>query len=120
MTTLVELVRCGPLVRVRPQAGHRPASDEPDSGGRRAPRRMGRSGSGKTTLLWLVGGRDKPSAGRVLVTGQGVGALKPKQLAILRRSSAGPSPIGARSDPCGPASRTRPGHVRLMMWAPVT
>jgi putative ABC transport system ATP-binding protein len=50
---------------------------------------MGPSGSGKTTLLSLVGGLDKPSAGRVIVAGQDVGALKPKQLAILRRRTVG-------------------------------
>jgi putative ABC transport system ATP-binding protein len=50
---------------------------------------MGPSGSGKTTLLSLVGGLDKPSAGRVVVAGQDVGALKPKDLAILRRRTVG-------------------------------
>ena len=50
---------------------------------------MGPSGSGKTTLLSLVGGLDKPSAGRVIVAGQDVGALKPKDLAILRRRTVG-------------------------------
>jgi ABC-type antimicrobial peptide transport system, ATPase component len=50
---------------------------------------MGPSGSGKTTLLSLVGGLDKPSAGRVIVAGQDVGTLKPKELAILRRRTVG-------------------------------
>jgi putative ABC transport system ATP-binding protein len=50
---------------------------------------MGPSGSGKTTLLSLVGGLDRPSAGRVLVAGQDVGAMKPKELAILRRRTVG-------------------------------
>ena len=50
---------------------------------------MGPSGSGKTTLLSLVGGLDKQSAGRVLVDGQDVGALKPRELAILRRRTVG-------------------------------
>jgi putative ABC transport system ATP-binding protein len=50
---------------------------------------MGPSGSGKTTLLSLVGGLDKPSAGRVIVDGKDVGSLKPKELAILRRRSVG-------------------------------
>ena len=50
---------------------------------------MGPSGSGKTTLLSLVGGLDKPTEGRVIVDGQDVGVLKPKQLAILRRRTVG-------------------------------
>jgi putative ABC transport system ATP-binding protein len=50
---------------------------------------MGPSGSGKTTLLSLVGGLDKPTEGRVIVAGQDVGAMKPKELAILRRRTVG-------------------------------
>jgi putative ABC transport system ATP-binding protein len=50
---------------------------------------MGPSGSGKTTLLSLVGGLDKPSAGRVLVEDQDVAALRPRALALLRRRTVG-------------------------------
>jgi putative ABC transport system ATP-binding protein len=50
---------------------------------------MGPSGSGKTTLLSLVGGLDRPSRGRVIVAGQDVGTLDPRNLAILRRRSVG-------------------------------
>jgi putative ABC transport system ATP-binding protein len=50
---------------------------------------MGPSGSGKTTLLSLVGGLDRPTAGRVVVEGRDVSALKPAQLATLRRRSVG-------------------------------
>ena len=50
---------------------------------------MGPSGSGKTTLLSLVGGLDRPSEGLVTVDGHDVGAMKPKQLAILRRRTVG-------------------------------
>ena len=50
---------------------------------------MGPSGSGKTTLLSLVGGLDKPTEGHVIVAGQDVGSLKPKDLAILRRRTVG-------------------------------
>jgi putative ABC transport system ATP-binding protein len=50
---------------------------------------MGPSGSGKTTLLSLVGGLDRPSAGRVLVAGQDVGTLDPRRLAELRRRTVG-------------------------------
>ena len=50
---------------------------------------MGPSGSGKTTLLSLVGGLDRPSAGRVVVAGQDIGQLDPRGLAVLRRRSVG-------------------------------
>jgi putative ABC transport system ATP-binding protein len=50
---------------------------------------MGPSGSGKTTLLSLVGGLDKPSDGRVIVDGKDVGAMKSRDLAILRRRTVG-------------------------------
>ncbi|MEX2548177.1 MAG: ABC transporter ATP-binding protein [Chloroflexota bacterium] len=50
---------------------------------------MGPSGSGKTTLLSLVGGLDRPSAGRVIVEGKDVGALSPRDVAVLRRRTVG-------------------------------
>ena len=50
---------------------------------------MGPSGSGKTTLLSLVGGLDKPSAGEVTVDGKGVGSMRPRELALLRRRTVG-------------------------------
>ena len=50
---------------------------------------MGPSGSGKTTLLSLVGGLDRPSYGRVLVEGDDVGAMKPGEVAVLRRRTVG-------------------------------
>ncbi|HEX2626469.1 MAG TPA: ABC transporter ATP-binding protein [Candidatus Limnocylindrales bacterium] len=50
---------------------------------------MGPSGSGKTTLLSLVGGLDKPSEGKVVVDGKDVGAMKSRDLAILRRRTVG-------------------------------
>ena len=50
---------------------------------------MGPSGSGKTTLLSLVGGLDKPSDGKVIVDGRDVGAMKPGELAVLRRRTVG-------------------------------
>jgi putative ABC transport system ATP-binding protein len=50
---------------------------------------MGPSGSGKTTLLSLVGGLDRPSAGKVLVDGADVGAMRARDLAVLRRRTVG-------------------------------
>jgi putative ABC transport system ATP-binding protein len=50
---------------------------------------LGPSGSGKKTLLSLVGGLDQATEGRVIVSGQDVGVLKPKELAILRRRTFG-------------------------------
>ena len=50
---------------------------------------MGPSGSGKSTLLNLAGGLDRPTAGRVLVDGTGLGALDRRGLAALRRRRVG-------------------------------
>jgi putative ABC transport system ATP-binding protein len=45
---------------------------------------VGPSGSGKTTLLNLIGCIDKPSAGRIEVSGQDIGALGDNALADFR------------------------------------
>ena len=45
----------------------------------------GRSGSGKTTLLNLVGGLDRPDAGRVTVAGHRLDAIPAAELLRLRR-----------------------------------
>jgi putative ABC transport system ATP-binding protein len=45
----------------------------------------GRSGSGKTTLLNLLGGLDRPTAGRVLIDGADVSAMGEDELVELRR-----------------------------------
>jgi len=50
---------------------------------------MGPSGSGKTTLLSLVGGLDRPSAGKVIVEGADVGSMGARDLAVLRRRTVG-------------------------------
>ena len=47
----------------------------------------GRSGSGKTTLLNLIGGLDRPTAGRVVVDGDDVGAMGESALVRFRRST---------------------------------
>lgn len=45
----------------------------------------GRSGSGKTTLLNLLGGLDRPTAGRVVVDGREVSAMSEDELVDFRR-----------------------------------
>jgi putative ABC transport system ATP-binding protein len=49
----------------------------------------GRSGAGKTTLLNLIGGLDRPTAGRVVVAGTEVTAAGEQQLLDLRRDTIG-------------------------------
>lgn len=50
---------------------------------------MGASGSGKTTLLNCISTIDTPTAGRVLVAGQDITALRGRQLAAFRRERLG-------------------------------
>jgi putative ABC transport system ATP-binding protein len=45
----------------------------------------GRSGSGKTTLLNLLGGLDRPTAGRVTVDGREISSMSEDQLVEVRR-----------------------------------
>jgi putative ABC transport system ATP-binding protein len=50
---------------------------------------MGPSGSGKSTLLTLAGGLDHPTSGRVVVDGEDLAVLGPRDLARLRRRAIG-------------------------------
>jgi putative ABC transport system ATP-binding protein len=49
----------------------------------------GRSGSGKTTLLNMIGGLDRPTAGRVEVDGREVSSLPEEALVEYRRETVG-------------------------------
>ncbi|MEO6501651.1 MAG: ABC transporter ATP-binding protein [Jatrophihabitantaceae bacterium] len=50
---------------------------------------MGPSGSGKSSLLALAGGLDSASSGDVLLGGESLVSMSPRQLAALRRRSIG-------------------------------
>ena len=50
---------------------------------------MGRSGSGKSTLLHVMGTLERPSSGRVSITGLDVAALSDRELAAVRATRIG-------------------------------
>ena len=50
---------------------------------------MGPSGSGKSSLLAIAGGLDSPDSGDVLLSGESLLSMSPRQLAALRRRSIG-------------------------------
>ena len=50
---------------------------------------LGRSGSGKSTLLHLIGGLDRPQAGRIEVAGERVDGASEQRLSALRRRRVG-------------------------------
>lgn len=50
---------------------------------------IGPSGSGKSTLLHILGGVDRPTAGKVFMDGQDVYEQSEEQLAIFRRRQVG-------------------------------
>lgn len=50
---------------------------------------VGPSGSGKSTLLHLLGGVDRPGAGKVVIDGVDIYQLNEKELAVFRRRKVG-------------------------------
>ncbi len=50
---------------------------------------MGPSGCGKSTLLHLLGGLDRPSAGRIWLAGQRIDEMSERSMAALRRDAVG-------------------------------
>lgn len=48
---------------------------------------MGPSGSGKTTLLNLIGALDRPTEGKVVVSGKDITRMSERQLTLVRRDS---------------------------------
>jgi putative ABC transport system ATP-binding protein len=50
---------------------------------------MGSSGSGKSTLLNLIGGMDRPEAGRIIVGGEEITSYREKELTLYRRKKIG-------------------------------
>ena len=50
---------------------------------------VGASGSGKSTLMNLIGGIDRPTAGKVMIDGEDLYALSESERAIFRRRNIG-------------------------------
>ena len=50
---------------------------------------VGKSGSGKSTLLHMLGGRDTPTSGKVLIRGKDIFSYKDDALAVFRRRKIG-------------------------------
>ena len=50
---------------------------------------VGPSGHGKSTLMHLIGGLDRPTAGRIFLDGGEIGRLSNKRLAALRARKIG-------------------------------
>ena len=50
---------------------------------------VGASGSGKSTLMNLIGGIDRPTAGKVIIDGEDLYALSESERAIFRRRNIG-------------------------------
>lgn len=50
---------------------------------------IGRSGSGKSTLLHILGGLDRPTAGKVYLEGKSIFDMANREIAVLRRRRIG-------------------------------
>lgn len=50
---------------------------------------LGKSGSGKSTLMHAISGLDRPEKGEVIIDGQDILKLKPKQVDVFRASKIG-------------------------------
>lgn len=50
---------------------------------------MGPSGSGKSTLLYILGGLDKPSAGKILMKGEDISKFNDDKQSVMRRRNIG-------------------------------
>jgi putative ABC transport system ATP-binding protein len=50
---------------------------------------MGSSGCGKSTLLYLLGGLDKPTSGKIIVSGKDYSTLNEKEKSEMRRRELG-------------------------------
>lgn len=50
---------------------------------------MGPSGSGKTTMMNIIGAMDKPSMGQVILEGEDISKISPKELTVIRRDKIG-------------------------------